>query len=408
MTNLARWEELTHINTPCYGAVIFNLNPNKEEDKCVIVRTPKKENDRGWAFGFPKGKKHKKENIFVCTEREIKEETGINFNQLEFANYHTFSELSNKNVKSITYMVAKFNSDPHTHIFTFDHNELEFSGWMLISDIMQLNMFESRKQILLNAYEIVCNHSTEFTPGSILLDNFSGVKNISTNPSTNPSTNVSTDTLTNTTNLSNKEFLKISKFISYVLRHGTLKLNIPINDEGYVNLSDLLSQPELNGIGLKEIEYIVQTNDKKRYELKYTKASNDPNNSDNLDGVMIRATQGHSKIMESVIDETKLLEEILIPLEKCVHGTNKNAWEFIKDTGLKVMDRMHIHFSIAEPESTTVISGMKHNAKVLIYINMELAMKDGIKFYMSKNKVILSSGINGTILPKYFSKIEIR
>ena len=50
-------------------------------------------------------------------------------------------------------------------------------------------------------------------------------------------------------------------------------------------------------------------------------------------------------------------------------------------------------------------SGFKSKSNALIWINMEKAMADGIKFYRSNNDVILSSGV---IHPKYFIKITHR
>lgn len=42
-----------------------------------------------------------------------------------------------------------------------------------------------------------------------------------------------------------------------------------------------------------------------------------------------------------------------------------------------------------------VISGMRATCNAFIDIDMEKAMKDGVEFYLSKNNVILSRGING-------------
>jgi 2'-phosphotransferase len=43
-----------------------------------------------------------------------------------------------------------------------------------------------------------------------------------------------------------------------------------------------------------------------------------------------------------------------------VHGTYFNAWDLIKDTGLKTMARNHVHFAIGMPGDKSVISGMRN------------------------------------------------
>lgn len=48
-----------------------------------------------------------------------------------------------------------------------------------------------------------------------------------------------------------------------------------------------------------------------------------------------------------------------------------------------------------------VISGMRSSCNTYIEIDMEKAMSEGVKFYLSENNVILSNGING-ILPRVF------
>ena len=53
--------------------------------------------------------------------------------------------------------------------------------------------------------------------------------------------------------------------------------------------------------------------------------------------------------------------------------------------------------AIGYPKSGEVISGMRTTCDMFIEIDIEKAMKDGIEFFESKNKVVLSSGINGVI-----------
>jgi 2'-phosphotransferase len=48
------------------------------------------------------------------------------------------------------------------------------------------------------------------------------------------------------------------------------------------------------------------------------------------------------------------------------------------------------------PSDGQVISGMRGSCNLYIEIDMAKAMADGIKFYLSKNNVILSDGIAGT------------
>lgn len=56
------------------------------------------------------------------------------------------------------------------------------------------------------------------------------------------------------------------------------------------------------------------------------------------------------------------------------------------------------------PGKKGVISGMRASSEVIIEVNMVRAMiEGGIKFYISKNRVVLTPGIEGGYLPsKYF------
>lgn len=70
------------------------------------------------------------------------------------------------------------------------------------------------------------------------------------------------------------------------------------------------------------------------------------------------------------------------------------------------MQRNHIHFAPAIPGEGEVISGARASCDVFIEIDMPKAMQDGIKFYVSENNVILTSGLHGILAPKYFKKIQ--
>jgi RNA:NAD 2'-phosphotransferase (TPT1/KptA family) len=49
---------------------------------------------------------------------------------------------------------------------------------------------------------------------------------------------------------------------------------------------------------------------------------------------------------------------VLLNLTVCVHGTYKRNLESILQSGLKRMERLHVHFSSGLPTDGEVISGM--------------------------------------------------
>ena len=157
----------------------------------------------------------------------------------------------------------------------------------------------------------------------------------------------------------------------------------------------------------------------------------------------MRATQGHS--MKCVAADELLTSITLdgvesIP-ETVVHGTFYGAWEaIVKDGFLRRMGRNHVHFSsgpkldaVLEAERDCggavdgsgkgrlsklmqegkVVSGMRRDAEVLIYIDIRKAMKeeDGMKWWRSENGVVLTEGMGkeGRVESKWWTKVvEVR
>lgn len=72
------------------------------------------------------------------------------------------------------------------------------------------------------------------------------------------------------------------------------------------------------------------------------------------------------------------------------------------------MSRNHIHFSKGLPEDTAadVISGMRNDAELLFYIDVQKSMNDGVEWWISDNGVVLTEGDKeGRIGPKYWKKV---
>ena len=396
------WKNLLSLQSPCYGVIVFDLQTIGFTDKCVIVKTHPKKDGKPPNIGFPKGKCEKskitkvRENVFEGSSRELKEETGIDFSQLSFVDGVHFDEMSDKGNVAITYLVAKFidMTTSSAHVFDYDKEELSFSGFVLVQDAHKM-LWKNRSKILSDAYDVVTNSSTTFTDGVLLLDKYKKATAIAQSTHVLPLNSQSNQS--NTTNQRSYDPVKVSKAMSYILRHGAKELGITMDDEARVLVSDLLALPNMAGISVGIIRDIVLSNDKKRFELQTVNSN-----------LMIRAVQGHSEKLAEIINEEKLMDEITVPLNKCIHGTDRKSWKLIEKSGLKPMERMHIHCSISEPEDSQVISGMRNSSGVLIYIDMSKAMADGIKFFMSKNNVILTSGNNGVLEPTYFKEVKFR
>ena len=120
------------------------------------------------------------------------------------------------------------------------------------------------------------------------------------------------------------------------------------------------------------------------------------------DSWFIRANQGHSGDVAAHLVDEEMLQPVLSSEDHpvCVHGTNKEAWDKITASGgLSRMARKHIHMSSQHKGSKDMISGMRKRSNVMIYIDLDKAIAEGIKFYISTNQVILSEGNQESRIP---------
>lgn len=218
--------------------------------------------------------------------------------------------------------------------------------------------------------------------------------------------------------------VKLSKALSFILRHGAAKEKVPIRPDGFVLVADLLKNNRIKAYTLQDIARVVRDNEKQRFamirkevlestspsDLSSTPTTN-PSVSDILSSTpndwYIRANQGHS--LSAVVVDMKPLKTISdfpvfdasssVPV--AVHGTNPRAWQLIQTSGgLSRMNRTHIHLASGLFGDSNVISGMRKSADVYVYIDIEKALAAGIPFQLSANGVILSEGNQDGIIPK--------
>ncbi|KAF8020427.1 hypothetical protein BT93_G0978 [Corymbia citriodora subsp. variegata] len=192
----------------------------------------------------------------------------------------------------------------------------------------------------------------------------------------------------------------LGRLLTRILRHMAAELNLNMRSDGYVKVQDLLqlniktsANVPLRVHTVDEIKEAVRRDNKQRFSLLEENGE-----------LLIRANQGHTV---KTVESDSLLEPILsaedVPV--CVHGTYKKNLQSILDSGLKCMQRLHVHFSSGLPTDGEVISGMRKNVNVLIFLDIRKALEDGMKIYISDNRVILTEGFDGVVPVKYFDKI---
>ncbi len=158
--------------------------------------------------------------------------------------------------------------------------------------------------------------------------------------------------------------------MSLVLRHKPEVIQIELDRNGWVDVSELIEKLNKNGkeIDFEILKYIVETNSKKRFAF-------------NEDETKIRANQGHS--LQIDLDYKPLKPPI-----KLYHGTCERFLDSILESGIEKRKRHHVHLS--SDIETALAVGRRHGKPVVLEIQAEKMHRDGHKFYLSENKVWLT------------------
>ena len=167
---------------------------------------------------------------------------------------------------------------------------------------------------------------------------------------------------------------KISKFLSFVLRHKPETINLVLDENGWANVEELITKStnDSHGFTFEELDEIVLTNDKKRFIF-------------NEDKTKIRANQGHSIEIDLALKPQQ-------PPEFLYHGTAQNNVESILENGIEKRNRQHVHLSQDKETATKV--GMRHGKPLILTIKTGKMFEDGILFYLSENNVWLTDFVD--------------
>lgn len=169
------------------------------------------------------------------------------------------------------------------------------------------------------------------------------------------------------------KFVRISKFISQILRHRPEKIGLQLDEQGWAKVDELLEKSAAKGTHFDRalLQIVVDTNDKKRFVFSE-------------DGLRVRASQGHSIDIDLGLKPQK-------PPETLWHGTAEKSLESIRKEGLRSMRRQHVHLS--KDRQTAENVGRRHGKAVVLTVCTGEMARQKHKFYLSENGVWLTEEV---------------
>jgi putative RNA 2'-phosphotransferase len=161
-----------------------------------------------------------------------------------------------------------------------------------------------------------------------------------------------------------KERVRISKFLSLILRHEAAKFGVTLDEHGFADVDSVLSvlQKSFPDFTQDDLPDLAAQDEKGRFEIIDDK---------------IRARYGHSLYVKPTVEPTE-------PPEILYHGTSRKAAQWILEQGLRSMSRRFVHLSATVEEARKV--GRRHSRDVVIFeIKARAARDAGIDFFAEHN-----------------------
>jgi putative RNA 2'-phosphotransferase len=167
--------------------------------------------------------------------------------------------------------------------------------------------------------------------------------------------------------------IKLSKFLSLVLRHKPDEIGLILDPQGWASIEQLIEKANAAGAQFdrQDLIRVVETSDKKRFSVS-------------ADGLNIRAAQGHSVSVELGLVPQE-------PPKVLYHGTATRFVDSILSEGLTSQNRQHVHLSIDEATAQRV--GQRHGKHYIFRVDTVAMRADGFNFYQAENGVWLTDQV---------------
>lgn len=176
---------------------------------------------------------------------------------------------------------------------------------------------------------------------------------------------------------------RISKRLSYVLRHNPSSIGVSLLSGGWIDVDDLLIALKKSGRDIErdDLAFVVENNDKQRFEWDREKD-------------LIRARQGHSV-------EIDLEYEPVQPPDVLYQGTATRFLDSIFEEGLIKGNRHHVHLSVKK--ETLLQVGARHGKPAVLAIDAKSMFEQGYNFYVTGNDVWLTEHVP----PEFLREVDL-
>ena len=164
---------------------------------------------------------------------------------------------------------------------------------------------------------------------------------------------------------------KLSRYLSYLLRHNPSELDLPMDEHGRVPVDALIqainTKSERFQITREELEYIVKNDEKGRFRI---------------DGeAKIKASQGHSIAVNLELKEA-------LPPDTLYHGSTLEAYHLIiSDNRIRKMNRHGVHLTDNPKTAWQRACRWHGKTPVILKIRSGEMLQDGHKFFITDNNV---------------------
>lgn len=169
------------------------------------------------------------------------------------------------------------------------------------------------------------------------------------------------------------KLIRISKFLSYILRHKPEEIGLSLDAEGWAQVDELLTKARQAGrpIDKDTLHRVVEQSDKKRFSFS-------------KNGTKIRANYGHSIPVSLAFESHE-------PPEFLFHGTAVRFLSSIREHGLGPGTRQYVHLVIDERTATDV--GRRHGKPIVLTIQARMMHTKGFDFFKTESGIWLTKNV---------------